>query len=487
MRRQLKSFVVLCLLMTIFLAIGAALTGCGRDECGNGICRADAGEYASSCPGDCLLPCDEDGICEPGEYPWNCPQDCTCGDGVCQGENCCTCADDCYYGDPVNPCQFYTIASMICGLPGCGNGGCNPPAEFCGNCPQDCGSCAEQCGDGICALEMGESCTTCPIDCHFGLPDLPCCGNTLCESNEDITTCPCDCGGDSAGCQFPPANTCNGGTVQPGEVCEDNWDCSMQFANTDLLYCVDCRCVEASCNNDGVCDEDRGESATNCLNDCAECGDGVYSPDLGEECDHSAPYEGAEELVCPFDHYCDTTCNCVAHGCFPDGTCDLLRESPASCPEDCYCGDGRVSTTWGLEECETDADCTAGEVCVDCQCEPPTGACGDGTCDMATENTDLCPDDCPCVNDRVCSPGEGDTCSDCGDAVDACGAPCGSSDECHIELSCFNAVCWDACICEGNCGQQDEGGGETCSSPCTTISDCGSDLCTCAGGCCSCP
>jgi hypothetical protein len=325
------------------------------------------------------------------------------------------------------------------------------------------------------------------------------------------------------GCE-PTGAECGDGVYSPelGEEC----DYSAPYEGAEELVCpfdhicMNCECVQRMCTVDGDCDLLR-ESPASCPDDCycgdgeisemwgfeeceadsdcpagetcincqceppGSCGDGVYSPELGEECDYTAPYEGAEELVCPFDHIC-MNCECVQRMCTVDGDCDLLRESPASCPDDCYCGDGEVSEMWGFEECEADSDCPPGDMCVDCLCESGAGACGDGTCDVATENTDLCPADCVCVNDGACSPGEGTGCADCGDLVAACGTPCNTSDECREELSCFNAVCWDACICEGNCGGQESGGG-TCGSPCTSVSDCGSDTCVCDNGCCSCP
>lgn len=44
---------------------------------------------------------------------------------------------------------------------------------------------------------------------------------------------------------------------------------------------------------------------------------------------------------------------------------------------------------------------------------PPASACGDGVCDPASENRDVCEADCPCVDDLVCGVGETGQCRDC--------------------------------------------------------------------------
>lgn len=87
--------------------------------------------------------------------------------------------------------------------------------------------------------------------------------------------------------------------------------------------------------------------------------------------------------------------------------------------------------------------------------EVPT-VCGDGICNTATENSDLCEADCPCIDDGVCGPGEGIGCRDCigpgEEAVSGCGSPCPGG-SCEGELTCSDGICWDACICGGDCGE----------------------------------
>jgi hypothetical protein len=99
--------------------------------------------------------------------------------------------------------------------------------------------------------------------------------------------------------------------------------------------------------------------------------------------------------------------------------------------------------------------------------EPQPGSdepvCGDGYCDTAHENNDLCPQDCQCVDNGECEPGEGDGCRDCGATAGGCGNPCADSSQCAAGLSCHTGVCW-ACQCggEGACDTDDGHHGDHC-------------------------
>jgi hypothetical protein len=79
--------------------------------------------------------------------------------------------------------------------------------------------------------------------------------------------------------------------------------------------------------------------------------------------------------------------------------------------------------------------------------------CGDGVCDPAGENSDLCHADCECVDDGVADPGEGCGCKDviCEDEapITACGTPCGEDGQCPDGLQCDNTSqwCWDSVLC----------------------------------------
>lgn len=449
----------------ISLLVGVVLAACAPTSCG-------------------------DGVCGEGEYPWNCSSDCTCGDGVCRGENCCTCPDDCGTGDPTSPCDS-TIMN-VCGTVGCGDGMCQPGrGEFCDNCSQDCGSC-DACGNQVCEYVLGETCTTCPEDCHWGSLDVPCCGNGVCDAfGEDQTSCSLDCGSDGQVTwdsdsmpqladvsQSDEGPVCGNGILEPGEHCETGTDCVIRLAfnnNLGRYYCDHCQCVAPGCNQDGQCQT--GETADSCPEDCADCGDGLYTPGF-EVCDHS----DIDGRVCGDGQWCDQ-CQCVATTCNYDGVCQRPGETNASCTEDCVvCGDQWWATNY--EECEFDGNCPAGSICNDaCQCvvsdQPPppppppppsdastTDACGDGTCDPAVENSDLCPQDCHCVDNGECEPGEGSGCMDCGETAGGCGAVCQDNSQCAKDLVCVGGLCWHGCVCGGDC---EEPGGDSGDCACKSV------------------
>jgi hypothetical protein len=123
-----------------------------------------------------------DHVCASNENCSTCSQDCgqCCGNGACQpefGENCSTCTADC------GQC--------------CGNGACDF-GETCTTCPKDCGPCPPVCGNGI--VETGEQCES-NSQCRVTQACVNCkcvnhCGNKVCEPGlgESCTTCTIDCG-----------------------------------------------------------------------------------------------------------------------------------------------------------------------------------------------------------------------------------------------------------------------------------------------------
>jgi hypothetical protein len=82
--------------------------------------------------------------------------------------------------------------------------------------------------------------------------------------------------------------------------------------------------------------------------------------------------------------------------------------------------------------------------------------CGDGTCSAPSENSDLCPADCACVDDGVCRPGEGSTCRDCIGGELACGVACPEG-VCPAGLACSpQGFCWNDTLCASDPPPQDE-------------------------------
>ncbi|MFH1065501.1 MAG: hypothetical protein V1734_03285 [Nanoarchaeota archaeon] len=109
--------------------------------------------------------------------------------------------------------------------------------------------------------------------------------------------------------------------------------------------------IPSICNYNYLCDEEAGEDAINCPDDCAE-----------EEETDVKPYSD----------------------CNDDSICDIdYGETTANCPSDCSCGDGKCDDT-------EDEDGSCEEDCASTSAEP---VCGDGRCN-GDETEEDCPDDC---------------------------------------------------------------------------------------------
>jgi hypothetical protein len=193
-----------------------------------------------------------------------------------------------------------------------------------------------------------------------------------------------------------------------------------------------------------------------------------------------------------------TGCWLDRQGWCGDNECQTEHEDMTTCAQDCsYCGDGVCYWIYGEDSASCPQDCAESVPSPEPGVEEPAeieaipNVCGDGICNTMYENSDLCPDDCECVDDGECEPGEGLGCRDCTDDVSRhCGQPCESSDECGGVLSCFEGMCWQECACTGRCGpdDDDDGGGtdcRPCGAPCEEY--CSSPDTFCEDGCCRCP
>jgi hypothetical protein len=104
--------------------------------------------------------------------------------------------------------------------------------------------------------------------------------------------------------------------------------------------------------------------------------------------------------------------------------------------------------------------------------------CGNGVCDLSTENNDLCPEDCQCIDNGVEDPGEGCNCKDviCDgegeDSGSACGTYVGPDGECPGNLVNSGGVCWDRCECEGICGDTPEPAPAPAGKTCVPAGEC---------------
>ena len=77
----------------------------------------------------------------------------------------------------------------------------------------------DNCGDGSC--DFGESCETCPADCHCSAGS---CGDDECQGDETDVSCPQDCGCAASQCASGPAPFgcyCDSGCAAEGDCCAD--------------------------------------------------------------------------------------------------------------------------------------------------------------------------------------------------------------------------------------------------------------------------
>lgn len=214
-----------------------------------------------------------------------------------------------------------------------------------------------------------------------------------------------------------------------------------------------------------------------------QCGDGEI--DSGEQCDGDLLYG------CVSGQVCSDTCDCIWMVDAPDSCGNGVKESWEEC--DYRPADGlHMGCSPPMPVCDLDT-CTCVEVPVTRgEIEPtatptpwtgsgpppqgpPSGQCGDGVCDPAAENSDICPADCQCTDDGVCNPGEGANCRDCGASAGACGSACSDSGQCAAGLSCAGGICWDACTCGGDCASTggDTGGACACVRTCVAYDSAG--------------
>jgi hypothetical protein len=240
---------------------------------------------------------------------------------------------------------------------------------------------------------------------------------------------------------------------------------------------------------DAKCEQDKGETCTNCPTDCGACpdtcGDGICSTqescvtcsqDCGP-CEQSCCLPGqnpgcsnltVQKCVCEMDPYCcdvawDSICageadqcgSCNGNCCLADATpgCDDETIEQCVCAKDPYC----CNVKW-------DASCVADVTSMNCGTCGVVPACGDGVCDATQKETcSTCPKDCgicPCVPNctgKQCgSDGCGGSCGTCpvGQTCSAAGTCSGSTGLTCAQLlqcstKCTDLTCFMSCYNQG--------------------------------------
>ena len=417
---------------------GATDEQLGRTTCGDGVCQTSV----KSCVGGIEQPC----------VPLDVATDETCDgldddcDGLIDEEMDAACADE--FGEPY----------------ACFKGSCQPVCRYAVNClglpwTVKCGGhwdcvenvcqevCGEPCGDLTCQPYKGESAASCAADCTNCATNEECLYDEFCELQAGACGEPGSCLVAPLSCPFTwdPVCGCDG-------VTWDN-DCVRQQAGVSLMYLGECAsdCVEdVDCLGQDFPIDCKGH--WDCVNNtcdpvCGEpCGDGVCSPELGED-----------ERSCLTDCGCMSHDDCDAnHGCvFADGQCagpgrcklypDLcppLLDPVCGCddvtyPNRCVARGAGVSVLHEGEcaqpECVMDEDCLALPWEVDCQGH---WDCKEGTCAASCG--------APC-GDGICEPGAGES-------DDTCMSDCGV---CHEDMDCpFDEFCrfaYGDCLGDGAC------------------------------------
>ncbi len=233
------------------------------------------------------------------------------------------------------------------------------------------------CTDGV--KNQGEKGVDCGGPCELEPYEDNCCDNGIKDEGEEGI----DCGGP---CELEPykEDCCDNNIKDEGE---EGIDCG---GVCDV-------CQEKVCDDDGTCDEERGEDCNNCPDDCLACEtlciDGQKSTAANEENVDCGGYCKACSDVCSVNGKCEI--DLVSQG-YSD------NEDSQNCPGDCSCGDG-ICDDYERESGTCTEDCPV----------TTEAECGDGNCGEGEDVS--CPEDCAgiCNNDGACDEGENCDCGDC--------------------------------------------------------------------------
>ncbi len=317
-----------------------------------------------------------DGTCAGGETSQTCPSD--CGETSTDLWKPCSTAYDCDQEYVCAMFSFGDFCTLECPQPGgpstCPSPYvCSPVSGGGGVCTPGSGT---KCGNGTC--DLGESGTTCAVDCNAKLwdqcPNVNLCGPGLfCIAWTDGTNrCTQDCPTANATTGCPSGFICHPLEGESGGACakDDN--------------------AQNLCGN-GVCDAQ--EDNILCPADCT-----------GGACNAIGPVgccDGQVRIWCEFGAIQKQGCGTLGCGweaalgrysCGVSGTADPSSDHPLSCSDVStgFCGNGACEPT------ETAAACPQ-----DCAASGPT--CGDGIC-VNVEGCEKCPQDCGVCSDVTQQP-----------------------------------------------------------------------------------
>ena len=429
---------------------------CGPDGCGgfcgecsvgfaceDGLCIGVTCDKAWEVP-DCLGDCAPqawigNGACDDGStgayfacagYGWD-AGDCDPCEPNCTGMECGLdpiCNYPCGSCDESDYCLDGVCMECSCELAECGTGPCG---EDCGLCPEGTGcvdnicepmTCEGACGD---MAPMGCWCD----DLCFGYGD--CCEDIcdFCEAEHpDECSCVPDCEGKECGSDgcWGNCGLCEGTCVEG--MCFDDLGCVVE----ETPGCNGCGCEDCVCAIDPSCCETEWDEqcVQECLSQCGgcgsmlACGDGVCTPDGGENC-----------MACPEDCGCPDSLTCTwineesGFQCFPDLCGSGVVET--------RCCDGNVlfNCDIGVGADTLIEDCSlGGYICgwfVGDATYPPNYYCGTEDIIIPEDPSGTYPAECPFSS---CIPQcAGKACGD-----DGCGGVCG---ECETTKECIDNQC----------------------------------------------
>jgi Cys-rich repeat protein len=436
----------------LMMVMGFGLVGCGEDNVGN---TPTACSFDNECKlGEvCLL-----AKKECGQVP------CVGADGVAN------CLDG-------QICYVTPGGDSFCSRPECSSSAeCDAPAVCsAGKCIEEACSSREDCSDGkICNL--AGACVDPPATCAN---DQECPSGSVCFADG---VCGSGCAMD-ADCEA--GKYCDTGARLCATGCRDSVECG------EGLVCGAnrvCSCNATSCGAGKVCDMATGTCMIQNITSCDEvtCQPGTFCDPVDFMCKPGCTDQPGQPTSCQAGEVCNmATGQCVGSTCGGrDGSECTDPTRPKWNNVNCFCA-----------ECTTDTECPAGESCNangTCQacapCDPATpGICGAG----ANANAPYCIAGCcvQCIGNADCPAG-----NICLDGV--CGQPPSCAQDptsCPSGTTCQNGVCQAQQGGGGACDPMDPtscGGLGFCDPSTNTCTDIGGGLgcglcnadCTCDGG-----